>query len=601
MSAIVLLVVGLLAFLTGVMIYSRFIANKIYQLDPDFITPAHEFQDGVDYVPTNKHVLFGHHFTSVAGAAPIVGPGIAVIWGWLPAFLWVVIGTVFAGAVHDFGALWISNRHKGRSIGTLAESIIGRRARVLFLLIIFFLLLMVNAVFAVIIANLFMANPGAVMPVWGSLVVALLVGFLIYRTGAGILLPSIGALITLYVMIWFGEQVPFTLPDLIGFGPTEAQLAAANGDASVAAEAARLDGQRVGWIMILFAYTFVASILPVWLLLQPRDYVNGHQLFVAIGIIGAGVIMLNPEVVAPAVNQNIPADASGWFPLLFITIACGAISGFHGLVGSGTSSKQLAKEPDARYVGYGGAIGEGSLAVMSIIACTAGFAVYLSRDVGAAQGLVLWQQHYGSWEGATTGAVTAFVNGVGVLASGVGIPESVAVIFASVVVISFAATTLDTAIRLQRYIIAELGVEYNVKVVQNRWAATGVAVVSCALLALGLDRGAGGMRIWPLFGTTNQLLAGLTLLLVSLYLMRKKRPVWVTMIPMTFLLFVTTWAMLINLSRFFSNNQIMLLMLGAAIFVLEIWLLFEGIAAIRRVRAETIEGPAPQSVTDRLP
>ena len=265
MSAIVLLVVGLLAFLTGVMIYSRFIANKIYQLDPDFITPAHEFQDGVDYVPTNKHVLFGHHFTSVAGAAPIVGPGIAVIWGWLPAFLWVVFGTVFAGAVHDFGALWISNRHKGRSIGTLAESIIGRRARVLFLLIIFFLLLMVNAVFAVIIANLFMANPGAVVPVWGSLVVALLVGVLIYRTGAGILLPSIGALITLYVMIWFGEQVPFTLPDLIGFGPTEAQLAAANGDASVAAEAARLDGQRVGWIMILFAYTFVASILPVWL------------------------------------------------------------------------------------------------------------------------------------------------------------------------------------------------------------------------------------------------------------------------------------------------------------------------------------------------
>ena len=167
--------------------------------------------------------------------------------------------------------------------------------------------------------------------------------------------------------------------------------------------------------------------------------------------------------------------------------------------------------------------------------------------------------------------------------------------------ISFAATTLDTAIRLQRYIIAELGVEYNVKIVQNRWAATGVAVVSCALLALGLDRGAGGMRIWPLFGTTNQLLAGLTLLLVSLYLIRKKRPVWVTMIPMTFLLFVTTWAMLINLSRFFSNNQIMLLMLGAAIFVLEIWLLFEGIAAIRRVRAETIEGPAPQSVTDRLP
>lgn len=176
MSAIVLLVVGILAFLTGYQVYSRFIARRIYRLDPDFVTPAHEFEDGVDYVPTNKHVLFGHHFTSVAGAAPIVGPAIAVIWGWLPAFLWVALGTVFAGAVHDFGALWISTRHKGQSIGTLTESIIGSRARVLFLLVIFFLLLMVNAVFAVIIANLFMSSPGAVVPVWGSLVVALVVG-----------------------------------------------------------------------------------------------------------------------------------------------------------------------------------------------------------------------------------------------------------------------------------------------------------------------------------------------------------------------------------------------------------------------------------------
>ncbi len=592
MSAIVLLVVGVSAFLTGFLIYSRFIARHIYRLDPDFVTPSHEFEDGVDYVPTNKHVLFGHHFTSVAGAAPIVGPAIAVIWGWLPAFLWVTLGTVFAGAVHDFGTLWISTRHKGRSIGTLTESIIGARARVLFLLIIFFLLLMVNAVFAVIIANLFMSNPEAVMPVWGSLLVALIVGFLIYRTGAGILLPSLGALATLYVMIWFGQYLPFTLPDVIGFGPTEAQLAAAGGDASVAAEAARADGQRVGWIVILFAYTFVASVLPVWLLLQPRDYVNGHQLFVALGIIGAGVLLTNPEVVAPAVNTALPPDAPAWFPLLFITIACGAISGFHGLVGSGTSSKQLAKETDARYVGYGGALGEGTLAVTSIIACTAGFAIFLSRDVGTAQGLVLWQEHYGSWTAAIAGAVPAFVNGVGVLAEGVGIPHNVAVIFAAVVVISFAATTLDTAIRLQRYIISELGVEYGVKFVQNRWTATTIAVVSCALLALGLDRGAGGMRIWPLFGTTNQLLAGLSLLIVSLFLFRLKRFVWVTAVPMAFLLVMTTWAMVLNLQRFAGENQTMLLVLGAAIFILELWLFFEAAAAIRRVRAARAAAPA---------
>jgi len=505
---------------------------------------------------------------------------------------------VFAGAVHDFGALWISSRHKGRSIGTLTESILGKRARVLFLLIIFFLLLMVNAVFAVIIANLFIANPGAVMPVWGSLVVALIVGFLIYRTGAGILLPSLGALATLYVMIWFGQDVPFTLPDFIGFSATEAQLAAAGGDATVAAQAAAVDGQRIGWIIILFAYTAIASILPVWLLLQPRDYVNGHQLFVALGIISAGVIVLNPEIVAPAVNTNIPAGAPSWLPLLFITIACGAISGFHGLVASGTSSKQLNKETDARYVGYGGAIGEGSLAVVSIIACTAGFAIYLSRDVGAVQGLVLWQEHYGSFAAATAGATTAFVQGVGVLAAGIGIPETVAVIFASVVVISFAATTLDTAIRLQRYIIAELGVEYNVSWIQNRLAATGIAVVSCGLLALATDRGAGGMMIWPLFGTTNQLLAGLTLLIVSLYLMRQGRPFLITMIPMAFLLVMTTWAMIINLGTFFGAGQWMLLVLGAFIFILEMWLLLEGWAAIKRVRAERAAGVAADPILD---
>ena len=175
MSSIALLVVGLSAFLTGYMFYSRFIARRIYQLDPDFKTPAHTYEDGVDFMPTNRHVLFGHHFTSVAGAAPIVGPAIAVIWGWLPAFLWVVLGTIFAGAVHDFGTLWVSTRHKAQSIGTLADSIVGGRARVLFLLIIFFLLLLVNAVFAVVIANLFMGNPGAVVPVWGSLVVAIVV------------------------------------------------------------------------------------------------------------------------------------------------------------------------------------------------------------------------------------------------------------------------------------------------------------------------------------------------------------------------------------------------------------------------------------------
>ncbi|NIN10331.1 MAG: carbon starvation protein A [Gemmatimonadales bacterium] len=592
MSGIALLVVGLSAFLTGYLVYSRYIARHIYRLDPDHVTPAHEFQDGVDYVPTNRHVLFGHHFTSVAGAAPIVGPAIAVIWGWLPAFLWVVLGTVFAGAVHDFGTLWISQRHKGHSIGTLAERIVGGRARVLFLLIIFFLLLLVNAVFAVVIANLFIANHGAVLPVWGSLVVAVVVGLLIYRTGTRILWPSLGALAILYVLIWLGQYAEFSLPDFLGFGPTAAQLADAQGDAVAAQEAARTDGVRAGWVIILFVYAFFASVLPVWVLLQPRDYVNSHQLFVALGIIFLGVIVVNPEVIAPAINRELPADAPNWFPLLFITIACGAISGFHGLVASGTSAKQLNKETDARYVGYGGMIGEGTLALTSILATTAGFALVVGVDG--------WHEHYGSWARASSGATAAFVNGVGRLAQGIGIPQEVAVIFAAVVVISFAATTMDTGVRLQRYIISELGAQYRVKLAQNRWMATFVAVASCALLALGVDRGAGGMRLWPLFGTTNQLTGALSLLVVTLFLVSLRRRIWVTFVPMAFLIFMTTWAMILNLVWYFTDNQVLLLGVGGVIFVLELWLIFEAAAAVKQVlerRAGRAEGEGAISAT----
>lgn len=556
-------------------VYSRYIAVHIYKLDPDFETPAHQFEDGVDYLPTNKHILFGHHFTSIAGAAPIVGPAIAVIWGWLPALIWVVVGTVAAGAVHDFGALWISVRHQGQSIGSLAESIIGGRARVLFLLIIFFLLLLVNAVFAVVIANLLMANPGAVVPVWGTLVIAVAVGFLIYRVGAGVLLPSLGALALLYLMIWFGQYLPFSLPDFFGFAPTSSQLAAAAGDAQIAARAATVDGVRVGWVVILFGYGFVASVLPVWVLLQPRDYINSHQLFVALGIIFLGVLITNPPVIAPAINRALPPDTPNFFPLLFVTIACGAISGFHGLVASGTTAKQLSNEVEARYVGYGGALGEGIVALASILATTAGFAVFAGIDG--------WHEHYSTWQSASSGATSAFVSGVAVLAQGVGIPYQVATVFAAVVVISFAATTMDTGIRLQRYIVTELAAQYRFKQLGNKWIATLIATGSCAVLAIGLDRGAGGMRLWPLFGTTNQLTAGLTLLVITIYLLGLKRKIWATAVPMVFLLLMTTWAMIDNLSRYWGDRSWLLLAVGGAVFVLELWLMLEAGLVLRRL------------------
>lgn len=574
MSAIALFVVGLAAFLTGYRIYSRYIAHRVYRLDPEFVTPAHQFEDGVDYVPTNRHVLFGHHFTSVAGAAPIVGPAIAVIWGWLPAFLWVVLGTVFAGAVHDFGALWISVRHRGQSIGTVTQGILGSRARVLFLFVIFFLLLMVNAVFAVVIANLFIANPGAIFPIWMALPTAVVVGLLVYRTRAGILVPSVVALLLLYTYIWFGQYIHPQLPDFFHFAPTAAQLQAAGGNAAAAQAAAATDGIRAGWVIVMLIYGGLASTLPVWLLLQPRDYINSHQLFVALAVIFLGILVVNPPVVAPAVNHHLPADSPSWFPLLFITIACGAISGFHGLVGSGTTSKQLDKETDARYVGYGGMVGEGTLALTSILATTAGFALYAGTDG--------WRAHYASFASASSGGVNAFVDGVGALCEGIGIRHDVATIFAAVVVISFAVTTMDTGVRLQRYILEELGSQYRIKPLRNGIVATLVAVATIGVLALGVDRGAGGMRIWPLFGTTNQLTGALTLLVLSAFLWRLKRNVLVTALPMVFLFVMTTWAMIEQLAGFFGR-QWLLFAVGAFILALEIWLILEAIAAFRRM------------------
>ncbi|WP_324277114.1 carbon starvation CstA family protein [Blastococcus brunescens] len=349
---VVAAVVGVLFFL-GYRYYSTYLATKVYALDPAYVTPAHQFNDGNDFVPTNKHVLFGHHFTSVAGAAPIVGPAIAVFWGWGPALTWIVLGTIFAAGVHDFGALAVSVRHKAKSIGTLAGDVINGRARMLFLAIIFFLLTLVNAVFAVVIGNLFVANPGAVIPIVLEIPLAIFIGMYIYRTRSSALIPSIVGVIVLYALILVGNAFPISLDGL--------------------ADALGVEQTRNVWVVLLFVYTWIASRIPVWVLLQPRDYINSHQLFIALGVIGLGVIVGMNQIQAPVIN-DVPEGSPSFFPFLFITIACGAISGFHSLVSSGTTSKQLDKETDARYVGYMGAVGEGSLATGAVLAATAGVA-----------------------------------------------------------------------------------------------------------------------------------------------------------------------------------------------------------------------------------
>ena len=548
MSAILLLVLGLGGMAAGYFVYSRFIADKVYKLDPDFKTPAHEFEDGVDFVPTNRFVLWGHHFTSVAGAAPIVGPAIAVIWGWLPAFLWVVLGTIFFAGVHDAGAIWASIRNRAKSVGALTGEVVGGRARIVFMIVIFLVLLMVNAVFGVVIAKLLINTPGAVVPVWGAIAVALVIGQLIYRRVIGLGLVSVIGVACLYGLIFLGPQVPISLPE------TTAGLSA-----------------NAVWILILFGYAAVASLLPVWMLLQPRDYINGLQLFVGLILLYAAVLIANPTVVAPMINTDLPMDTPSMIPLLFVTIACGAISGFHGLVASGTTSKQLDKETDVRFVGYFGAVGEGALALAAIIAATAGFA-----------SLADWQAVYVKFG---EGSLTAFVDGgARILSAGTGLNNEVAATLLTVMAALFAGTTMDTGLRLQRYIFQEWGEIYNQEWMRKPFPATALAVISCLVLAFGAGGadGSGGLLIWPLFGTTNQLLAGLTLLVVTVMLVRRGRPTLFTLLPLIFLLVMTLLALLIQLKGFYMKENWFLLGLDVVVLVAAVLVTLECTAALRR-------------------
>jgi carbon starvation protein len=564
-AAVIAVVVGGLFFL-GYRYYSRYLAEQVYALDPAYVTPAHRFSDGVDFVPTNKHVVFGHHFTSVAGAAPIVGPAIAVFWGWGPALLWIVLGTIFAAGVHDFGALAVSVRHRARNIGTIAQDLISTRARTLFLVIIFFLLTLVNAVFAVVIGNLFVANPGAVIPIVVEIPIAIGIGQYIYKTRSPALGPSLLGVLALYLLIWVGQQVPVDLAPL--------------------AEALGFEMTRNLWVILLFAYTFVASRLPVWMLLQPRDYINSHQLFIALGVIALGLVVGWNTIVAPVVN-DVPDDSPSIFPFLFITIACGAISGFHSLVSSGTTAKQIDKETDARYVGYMGAVGEGSLATGAVLAVTAGVVATRSE----------WEGLYPDFATASGGAVGNFVNGVGAFANNLGVPLDLAVIFAAVVVISFAATTMDTGVRLQRYIVQEIAELAGWhKLARNLTLAGLVAVavpLAMALIPGGGDAGYTFGVLWQLFGTTNQLTAGLALTVVAVWVLRMKRNPLPAIVPLVFLLLMTTWALFRQFWDFVQaetvSERFVLAPLDAIIFVLAIWLIVEAVTALRKGGAEQVQ------------
>jgi carbon starvation protein len=562
MDAVIIMVVAFVGYLLAYRLYGRFVGKKIFALSNANKTPAVQMEDGQDYVPTRKGIIFGHHFTSIAGTGPLVGPALGVIWGWLPALIWVLVGTIVMGAVHDFGALVISLRNQGKSISEITEKYVNPRTRTIFFIIVFLELLIVIAIFGVIIAIVFSMYPGAVFPVWLEIPIAILLGWIIYKKGGNHVLFSILAVILMYVTVVIGAYLPITMPTVAG-----------------------IPAMGV-WVIILLVYAFIASILPVTTLLQPRDYINSHQLFIAMALLVIGTLVAGfsgrMEVVAPAVRPT-PEGTPPLWPMLFITIACGAISGFHSLVSSGTTAKQVKQEEDALFVGYGSMIFEGTLAVLVIIAVTAGIGIgYQNRDGAMFTGLAAWTEHYKSWAGAggVGNAARALVQGSANMIATIGIPARFGVVIMGVFVASFAGTTLDTATRIQRYVVQELAGDIKANFLQNRYVATAFAVITAGILAFATGTsGTGALILWPLFGATNQCLAALALVAITVYLKRRGGVGYlISGLPAAFMIVITTWGLILNEINFINGAKWHLVVINALVVLIAIWIVIEGLA-----------------------
>jgi carbon starvation protein len=539
--------------------YGRWLTTRVFPLDDSEPTPAHTLRDGRDFVPAPPLVVFGHHFASIAGLGPLLGPAIAVIWGWVPALLWIVLGCIFVGAVHDLGCMYSSVRNRARSIADLAYDVAGARARALFLLFGVFALALAMGVFVINIANLFAPGAGgaegghvpeAVLPSVALVAIALVVGVLFYRYRVSLAKLTLPALLASLLGVWLGVQYPITR--LFGLELT-APL----------------------WTYLLLGYALAATLLPVWVLLQPRDYLNSFQLFLGMGLLLTGAVVGGFTLSAPAFNPA-PAGAPPMFPLLFITIACGAVSGFHSLVASGTTVRQLDRQSHALPIGYGGMLTEGLLATLALLAVAAG--------LGAE-----WQSRYPDWLTAGKSALANFVHGAGTLVSAVGVPLALAKVFVATVAVGFALTTLDTGARLIRYNLQELGRAWRITPLVNPTLSTLLAVGLIGFFALlkAPDPVTGelksvGALLWQLFGASNQLLAALSLLVVSLYLRSLGRPTLYTLLPMCLMLVATLTALVIGMQGFAAKGNTLLLGVSAVIFALAVWLVGEAVVAWRR-------------------
>lgn len=541
MNLAILLIISAIILILAYRFYGAFVYKK-FGLSDKNVAPSHTHRDGVDYEPSKPIVVLGHHFASIAGAGPIVGPIIAVTFGWIPAVIWILVGGIFFGAVHDLGSMAASLRADGKSIGVIIRNQIGLKGKQLFILFSFSTLILVIGVFADIIAKTFVANPGVASA--SILFIFLAIGFGIVNRMVGdkkvaFIIISIIGVVLMYFFVYLGMQLPFVLDYKI-------------------------------WILALLAYAFIASVTPVSLLLQPRDYLNSFLLYGMMIAAILGVFIANPEI-KMSNEITVSTENLGYiFPVLFVTIACGAISGFHSLVASGTTSKQLDKESDAKVVGFGGMLIESFLAIISVgavVVLTKG--EYMERLAGE-------------------GPVALFSTGLGGMISTLGIPEEFAVAFVALTVSAFALTTLDTCTRLARFTLQEyfedLPQPAAKKIAQNRYISTSLVVFFSILLLLS----GGFTTLWPIFGSANQLLAALALLTIAVWMIRKKENALFVTIPMFFMFTVTLASLGLFAWKNFQDQVYVLSLIAALLFILAISLM---VLATKSIKNE-IKEPA---------
>lgn len=537
-----LLILSGIILITAYFTYGKYVYNK-FGLTDKRKAPSHTYKDGVDYVPSKPIVVLGHHFASIAGAGPIVGPIIAVTFGWIPAVIWILLGGIFFGAVHDLGSMAASLRNQGKSIGVIIQNNIGQKGKQLFILFSFSTLILIIGVFADIIAKTFVNNAGVASASILFIILAVafgLVSRLVGNSRTAFVIISVIGVALMYYFVYLGMQLPF-----------------------------ELDYQN--WIYVLLAYAFIASVTPVSMLLQPRDYLNSFLLYGLIISAVIGVFIANPEIKMET-EIYINSDNLGYlFPVLFVTIACGAISGFHSLVASGTTSKQLDKESDAKVVGFGGMLIESFLAIISV-----GAVIVLSRG-----------EYLGRL--GEEGPVPLFASGLGSMISSMGISENFAVGFVALTVSAFALTTLDTCTRLARFTLQEYfeDVKHPVgaKVSQNRYLSTTLVVIlSITLLASG-----GFSTLWPIFGSANQLLAALALLTVAVWLMRQKISATFVTIPMFFMFTVTLTSLGLFAWKNFQSQVYVLSVIATLLFVLSIALIVLASKSLKKQVEEPVK------------